>query len=342
MKTYEELETVNDVINDCSFSLAMQIFKDSPEFFLEATEVPNDSNTKWGKLMLFILKLKKEIRNNNYNVVNEISLDFLQEEDIELDFLTSILINYHFYCKRKLNSLENNLYFHLLTVHKELSHHECVSVLTNICYKIGILLNKNLTIDNNVDLRHQGLFYFYRGFLNLVDGNYKESLVFLKQSLVLRSSIKTHICLVVNLLHLNENVKRISNKKILPYMELSLCVKNGNLKKFQEVLKKYKAIYEKDCLFEVINKLENNVKLQNFKKMSKVYTRIKVNDLINKGISKEMISTNEEIIHFKDAIKLSFNIQSRIAECLETRNKTKSLLKYKEIEPINYENMVSD
>ncbi|RVD92525.1 PCI domain-containing protein [Tubulinosema ratisbonensis] len=342
MKSTENSNLANKIINDFPFYPALNAFKESPEFFLGDIDLPSKHKNKWSKLMTHIIKLNKEIKKNNFEIVKEISIDLIQEEDIELDFLTSIFINYHFYCKRKLNSLEHSLYFHLFTVHRELSHHECVSVLTNICYKIGILLGKNLMIDSSVDLRHQGLYFYYKGFLNLVHGNYKDSFTFLKQSLVLRSSLKTHMCLVVNALLLNEKVKKLPFKKLKPYLKLASFVQNGNFNKFNEILEKYKPIFERDMLYGVIQKLENNVRLQNFKKMSKVYSRIKTVDLINKGITKEMLSTNEEIIHFVDPIKSSYDIYARITECGETRIKTKSMLKYKEITPISFEDLLDE
>ncbi|KCZ74213.1 hypothetical protein H311_04823, partial [Anncaliia algerae PRA109] len=211
----------------------------------------------------------------------------LEEIKMECDFLTSILINYHFICSSRLNKLDRNLYFHLLTIHKELTHSECVSALTNICFKIGISLRKNIEIVYPVELNHQGLYYYYRGFMHLMNENYKDSYSLLKHSLVLRSSFKTHICLLVNSLLLNENFKLIKNKRFVPYIELMNSVKDGDIQRFKDVVKKFKSTFERDLLYGVILRLENNVKLQNFKKMSKVYSTIKVKDLVKRGIGKD-------------------------------------------------------
>lgn len=337
MEDKQGAELLKKIVEEQSWSKSLEMFKENIKALNEVEDLPLSAPTKWGCLMLKILHLRRGIVDKKLNVIKGLGEDLLYEPSIILDFLTSVLINYHFKMNEKAHMVKPAFYFGLLSFHRELGHTNCISVLTNICLKILIRKGKNLYIENNSELVHQGLYFFYTGFLHLVNGRYSEALRDLKHSTILRSSLATEAYIVVASLLSNECYRPRKYKKLHPYIELKKAVEEGSLEDFGRVLEKHKPSFEKHMLFEVIKRLRSNVADQNLKKIKKVYSKIRVSTLLEMNVRPDMIDTGAEVVTFPATEKAHLDISSRIFESEDLISKIKSMMRYNEIEPLCYE-----
>lgn len=305
-------------------------------------EFPPQSTTPWGNLILKILYVRREIKNNNFEVIKDIPETVLYEEGIKLDLLTSVLINYHFKLNEKVRFANNTLYFNLLSFHKELGHTECVSVVTNICLKILIRSKRNFYIENNPELAHQGLYFYYIGFLHLANGRYEEALRDLKYSIILRSSLATDACIVVASLLLDVHYRPKKHRRLIAYIELKKFVEDGDHAGFEGTLKKYGAVFEEAGLGEIVHRLSKNVSQQRLKKIKKVYSRIQSGTLASMGVESEAIGADADIAVFEDVDEQPLDIRMRVSDSELLIEKTKSLMRYSESEPLCYETVMKE
>lgn len=348
MDDSKNTELLLSIINNETWSKSIDTFKTSKNLLFQ---IPNttlqtiQSNTKHGSWILKILFLRNEIKNKNYSQANNfLELSLLEEKSAKLDFLISIIINFHFKISEKLNKIDSDLYFYLLFYHRELGHYECVSMLQVILLRISVICKKYFFIgnENQIVLNHQGIATFYYGVIHLNNGNYLQAFRAFKFSSILRSSIKTESFIIVTSLLLNEPYKIKEVKRLHSYLELQKSVKNGDIKKYELILTKFKEEFLKDGLFEIILRLKINVEAERFKKISRVYSRIKRGDLLKLGIKNELIKDFDEIINFKKEEEMFYDAESRIVECEELIEKMRGMMKYEEVPPLCVESLGLD
>lgn len=330
------------IVAEKSWSKCLEGFNESIAAFDAIKDLPATASTRWGELVVKVLRLRKDVRNNNLEAIRGISEHDLYESSVKLDLLTAMLINYHFKLNKNMRAAGDALYFSLLAFHKELGHSECVSVLVNICLKVLIRSGQwHLCIENTPGLVHQGLYFYYTGYLHLVNQRYKEALRDLKHSTILRSSLSTEACVVVTSLLLNESYRPKKYKRLLPYAELKKAVEDGDYVGFEKVLKEHKHVFESDRLLVVVERLGRNVTEQNIKKIKKVYSRIDAGSLERMGVSPNIVTADGGVVVFRDADRPLLDIESRISESEMLIAKIASLMKYREVEPLCYETVTN-
>lgn len=324
------------IINDTNWSKSITLFKLNFKKLLKTTQPPSAS-TPWGIKMLLILNLRKEIVSGNFHSCDSIDENELFDMRIKLDFLTAVLINYKFKCCHKLNNVNVALFYKLLTFHRELGHIECISVLTNICMKLAIKNNFKTVFYHAVDIKHQGLYSFYTGYVDLVEGRYKNAVEALKYSSILRNSIYTEACLIVASLLINEHYNPRKYKNLLPYLELKLVVETGCLDGYKKVVDRHMERFNRDGLMKCIEKLLACVEKRNYYKISKIYSRMPLRKILQRGVNKEMVAVKDEVINFNKPLYQSYDIEGRINECKELESIIESLMRYKDVEPLCFE-----
>lgn len=331
-----------EIVAEESWSRCLEAFKENITALDTVEHLPATAPTRWGELVIKILRLRRDIRSRNLEAARDISEQELYESSVKLDLLTAILINYHFKLNREMHAASDALYFGLLSFHKELGHCECVSVLVNICLKILIRSGKwHLCIDSVPGLVHQGLYFYYTGYMHLVNERYEEALRDFKHSTILRSSLVTEACVVVTSLLLNENYKPKRYKQLLPYVELKKAVEEGDHANFERVVGEHRHVYEADGLLSVVKRLDRNVAEQNIKKIKKVYSRIDASSLARMGVRPEAVGADGGVVVFRDADRPLLDIESRISESEMLIAKIASLMRYREVEPLCYETVNS-
>lgn len=331
-----------EIVAEKSWSKCLEAFKENITAFDMVETLPTIAPTRWGELVIKILRLRREIRNKNLKAIGDISEQDLYESSVKLDLPTAILINYHFKLNKEMHVASDALYFSLLSFHKELRHSECVSVLVNICLKILIRCGKwHLCIENVPGLVHQGLYFYYRGYMHLVNQRYGEALRDLKHSTILRSSLVTEACVVVTSLLLGENYKPKKYNQLLPYVELKKAVEEGDYPGFEKVLREHVHVFEADGLLSVVQRLDRNVAEQNIKKIKKVYSRVDASSLAKMGVHPESVAAEGGIVVFREADRPLLDIESRISESEMLIAKIASLMRYREVEPLCYETVNS-
>jgi len=93
--------------------------------------------------------------------------------------------------------------------------------------------------------------------------------------------------------------------------------------------------------FLVVKRLSKNVLEQNFNKIKKTYSRIDMRSLLEMGVRSDMVESKNGAVIFKDADHISLNVCDRISVITMLTAKIKSLMKYREIEPLCYETVVN-
>lgn len=338
MNEKQTREKLLEIVAEKSWSKCLEAFKENVTVLDAVESLPATAPTRWGELVIKILRLRRDIRCKNLKAIRDIPEQDLYESSVKLDLFTAILINYHFKLNKEMHAASDALYFSLLSFHKELGHSECVSVLVNICLKILIQCGKwNLCIENVPGLEHQGLYFYYTGYMHLVNQRYAEALRDFKHSTILRSSLVTEACVVVTSLLLSENYKPKKYRQLLPYVELKCAVEKGDYADFERVLREHGHVFDADRLLFIVQRLDRNVAEQNIKKIKKVYSRIDTSSLAKMGVCPELVASSSDVAVFRDADRPLLDIESRISESEMLIAKIASLMRYREVEPLCYE-----
>ena len=151
----------------------------------------------------------------------------------------------------------------------------------------------------------------------------------------------------------NDTNNPILNKQLLPFLEITECVREGDLNKYQECLQKYNQLFIKCGLAKILLRLRHNVIKTGLRKINKSYSKISLQDIADKlgltsannayfivskairdgvidakiNYENKYLESNENIDIYSTSQPYN-NYSQRIKFCLEIRNNAVKNLRY--------------
>ncbi|EQB60305.1 26s proteasome regulatory subunit [Vairimorpha apis BRL 01] len=267
-------------------------------------------------------------------------------------FIAKILRLY--YLARKYSGLNNDIFFNLLVSNKEFNNKESVSVITNCLLDYMLCNDVYFKMENEISQSELGIYNFYNGIIELVEGNYNKAYDFFRTAKMSRETKKYII--LTKLLQSNFQIDVEYDKRLEKYFKLVKIIKQADMNKFLNFVNENKEFFMLEKLFFIVMRLSHNVIQEKIRCASLIYSKISFTDLsfkldmyvddleyiLKKSIKNGLITgyvknqtyyNNEQTKSIKKQNKLQF------ADLLNINNKIKGELKYPKNEVPCYGNV---
>lgn len=272
-----------------------------------------------------------------------------------LDFCIGKIIYYYYLSIKFLGKDSSELYKHLV-MHRTAKHHYTVSVLTNCI--LDYQINNDIYVDieeKMSDSIEESKYYFYRGYIAMVKGEYKKALEFFNKADVLNKKKSTELkivkcIIVIKLLQSDFSIFYPYQEELKPYFSLIGAIKRADENAFKRILDENKEEFFKLNIYFVIRRILMNVIQEGLRKISVCYSRIKIEDiskklgfdvnfLLHKTIKNGNIKGYVEngVFYSTHRENPSIQIGYQIRKAINTRNSILSKMEYPPIMPLTFE-----
>ncbi|KAI5152048.1 26S proteasome regulatory subunit N3 [Enteropsectra breve] len=210
-----------------------------------------------------------------------------------------------------------------------------------------------------IDREENAKLAFYSGFIAMVNGEYKQALLYFDRAEILNRSPSMELkikkyTVVVKLLLRDYNIFYPYQPEMQPYFGLIGAVRRAERSGFEELLKNYQEEFFGMRIFFVVRRLAENIYVEGLRKISRVYSRISVSDvndilgfdsafLMHKMVGRGALDgyVQDGIFYGKCHVSgEGMAIGSGIREAVNSRKVIEEMMRYPEILPFTYETMM--